>query len=452
MAACLVRTLHRHLHRIMNIVRPRLRVPSFRARAVVAVASACWLVSLGMASTQAPLQPSQYRNHPAIAYGATPTADPVARLGEALKRGDVKLTYTPGRGGYLRSILDALAVPVESQMLVFSKTSFQAPRIGPKNPRAIYFNDTVAVGFVKGSDVLEFVAQDGRQGGVFYTLKQSPDAVPVFERNSAVCVQCHAFEGTQYVPGMFIGSVYPGADGLAMYGPTFTTDHRSLFERRWGGWFVTGTHSGASHMGNAVVTNPADLTSMITPETVHVTDLAGRFDGAEYQSMSSDLVALLVIEHQSQMLNRLTRIGWEARIGTAAVGRPLTEMASDVVDYMLFVDETVLPGPIAGTTAFAERFQQGGPRDQRGRSLRELDLRTRLLKYPCSYLIYSEPFTELPAEAKAAIYASLWAVLSGAETAPRYARLTAGDRQAILEILRDTKPDLPDYFRAAPRS
>lgn len=416
------------------------------------IAAGCvWAASVGSVATQVPLHPSQFRNHPAIRYGAGPSTDAVARLEAKLKRGDVTLTYAAGAGGYLRAILDALEVPIDSQMLVFSKTSFQAPKIGPKAPRAIYFNDTVAVGFVKGSDVLEFVAQDPAQGGVFYTLTQTPGVVPHFERNNLVCVQCHAFEGTQYVPGMFIGSVYPGPDGTAMYGPTFTTDHRSLFERRWGGWFVTGTHHGSSHMGNALVTDPADLTSMITPQTVHVTSLEGRFDPSEYLSRSSDIVALLVMEHQSQMHNHFTRIGWEARIGAAAAGRPLADAALDVVDYMLFVDETALPGPITGSTTYAKTFPQAGPRDRRGRSLRELDLNTRLLKYPLTYLIYSEAFEALPAQAKDAVYARLWQVLSGQDRAPKYSKLSADDRRAIIEILRDTKPDLPDYFPGAPR-
>jgi hypothetical protein len=91
-------------------------------------------------------------------------------------------------------------------------------------------------------------------------------------------------------------------------------------------------------------------------------------------------------------------------------------------------------------------FAARGPRDSRGRSLRDLDLRTRLMRYPCSYLIYSEPFDALPPAAKQAVYARVWAVLSGAVRDGRYDRLTAADRQAVVDILRETKPDLPAYF------
>src|SRR6185436_5337070 len=231
-----------------------------------------------------------------------------------------------------------------------------------------------------------------------------------------------------------------------MYGPAYTTDHRSPFELRWGGWFVTGTHGATRHMGNAVATDPTDLAAMITPATVHVTSLEGRFDMTGYLSPHSDIVALLVLEHQAQMLNLITRIGWEARVGAAEAGRPLDQAAAQLVDYLLFVDEETLPGPIAGTSGFAASFNASGPRDSRGRSLRDLDLTRRLLKYPCSYLIYSEPFQAMPPAAKAAVYARLWEVLSGQERSARYEVLTDADRRAILEILRETKTDLPEYF------
>jgi hypothetical protein len=246
---------------------------------------------------------------------------------------------------------------------------------------------------------------------------------------------------------MFIGSVFPGADGTTMYGPAYTTDHRSPFEIRWGGWFVTGTHSATRHMGNTVATDPTDLSAMITPASVHVTDLQGRFDPTGYLSLNSDLVALLVIEHQAKMLNLLTRVGWEARIGEKESGRTLDQAAAELVDYLLFVDEAPLPGPIKGTTRFAEVFSSQGPRDSRGRSLRDLSLEKRLLRYPCSYLIYSEPFDALPANAKEAIYTRMWEILSGQERDARYASLTAADRRAIVEILGETKPDIGEYFR-----
>jgi hypothetical protein len=411
----------------------------------ILVAAIVWLGAVGAVAAQL-RHPSLLRNHPAINYDSTAASDPVAELDRKLASGEVRLE-ADGPSGYLKAVLRALDVPVESQMLVFSKTSFQAPRINPKNPRAIYFNDTVSVGWVRGGEVLEFIAQDPKQGSIFYTLSQSTTGTPKFERNDA-CVSCHASEATHYVPGMFVGSVFPGPDGTTMYGPAYTTDHRSPFEIRYGGWFVTGTHRATRHMGNAVATDSTDLAAMVTPQTVHVTDLAGRFDMTGYPSPHSDLVALVVLEHQAKMLNLFTRVGWEARIGSKEAGRSLDAAAAELVDYLLFVDEAPLPGPIAGTSRFAEHFQAQGPRDRRGRSLRDLSLTDRMLKYPCSYLIYSAPFDAMPAEAKAAVYARMWQVLSGQETHERYDRLTPADRQAIVEILRETKSDLPAYFKA----
>jgi hypothetical protein len=383
------------------------------------------------------------RNHQAIAYASAPVTDPVAQLNAKLASGEVTLVSN-GPSGYLQSLLDALNVPVSSQVLVFSKTSFQAPRIGPNNPRAIYFNDTVSVGWVRTGPVLELVAHDPKQGAIFYTLEQEPKGTPRLERNDT-CTMCHVADATHNVPGLLVGSVFPGPDGTTLYGPAYTTDHRSPFEIRYGGWYVTGTHRAARHMGNAIATNPSDLESMITPATVHVTDLNGRFNMDGYLSPHSDVVALLVLEHQAQMLNLITRVGWEARVGADA-GRPLERAAAEFVDYLLFVDEAPIPGPVKGTSPFASTFSAAGPRDRRGRSLRDLDLERRLLRYPCSYLIYSEPFDALPATAKAAIYERMWEVLSGRDTAPRYNVLSAADRNAIVEILRDTKKDLPSYW------
>jgi len=413
-----------------------------------ATAAAVWLVSASI-SAQLMINPSAMRAHPNINYAALTTADPVAQLNAKLKSGEVTLSGEP-TNGYLRSVLQALGVPVESQILVFSKTSFQAPRISPKNPRAIYFGDDVAVGWVRGGDVLEFASHDPTQGTVFYTLAQPGTGPTEFRRNNTACVQCHSSEATMYVPGMFIGSVFPEKDGMPAYGPAYLTDHRTPFELRWGGWYVTGEHSG-HHLGNAVVTDPNDLASMATPETAHLASLAGRFDTDGYLSQNSDLVALLIMEHQAHMLNLITRVGWEARMGSEA-GRPLDGPVAELVDYMLFVDEAELPDHVAGSTKFAENFAASGIRDPKGRSLRDLHLHGRLMKYPCSYLIYSPAFDALPALAKDPIYKRMWAVLSGQEQDPRYrAALSRADREAIVEILRDTKKDLPPYFQDAIR-
>ena len=421
-------------------------------RSLLAVTASLVLV-VGVVRGQSPLRPSALREHPEINYSKAQPRDPVALLNGRLERGEVTLTYD-GPTGFLASVLDALRVPVQSQVLVFSKTSFQAPKINPKNPRALYFNDTVSVGWVRGGDVLEFIGQDPELGSIFYTLDQNPALATApdgrttarFTRNNA-CVSCHTSEATLDVPGPFAGSVFPDPQGLPHYALLHMTDHRTPFDLRWGGWYVTGTHNGTRHLGNAVVLPGTDVDAMATKATSHVQRLDGRFETADWPTPTSDLVALLVLEHQMRMLNLFTRVGWEARVGEASAGRPLAKAVEELVDYMLLVDEAHLPGPIAGTTSFADTFAAQGPRDRKGRSLRDLDLENRLLKHPCSYLIYSEPFDALPANVKAMIYARMWRILSGQDPAAQYERITDVQRQAIVEILIDTKPDLPAYFR-----
>jgi hypothetical protein len=416
---------------------------------ILVAASLAWLATAAIASGQLTLGPLELRNHPNVSYMTAAVTDPVVRLQERIRRGEVRLTAEPTRG-YLRSLLAALDVPAESQVLVFSKSSFQAARINPQNPRAIYFNDQVAVGWVRGGDVLELAVQDRAMGTVFYTLTQPGETggEPRFARNNVNCVQCHTSDTTMNVPGWFIGSVYPEKNGMVAYGPAFTTDHRSPFDIRWGGWYVTGRHAGTRHLGNAVLDGSTDFGSMVTPASVHTQSLEGRFDPDGYLSPHSDIVALLVLEHQARMLNHITRVGWEARMGKDA-GRPLDQSVSELVDYLLFVDEAPMPGPIEGPTAFARNFARQGPRDSSGRSLRDLQLNDRLMRYPCSYLIYSEPFDALPADAKALVYKRLWAVLSGEGQGTRYARLTPDVREEIIEILRATKKDLPSYYFSA---
>jgi hypothetical protein len=354
-------------------------------------------------------------DHPAIKYGYGPVHDPVALV-------DLKQLKFEGPSGYLRSVLDALHVPVESQIAVFSKTSLQAPLIEPHNPRTIFFNDSVAVGWMKGG-FIEIAALDPRQGVQFYKLEQHPTSSPRFVRGSALeCLRCHVGESTLGVAGMVVRSTYTAADGSPMliYGGSMV-DHRTPIEDRWGGWFVTGSLGTVHHLGNAVIGPQGDPKAM---EPLH-----DKFD--------SDVAALLIFDHQMHMANLITRIGWDSR---ASVGN-LDDEAREFVDYLLFVDEAPLRGKLQGK--FSETFAKNAVRDSKGRSLRDLDLQKRLLRYPCSYMIYSEAFDALPAEVKDAIYKRMLRVLSGSEKDKKYARLSPADRRAILEILRETKKDFP---------
>ena len=418
---------------------PRLDVV-FRLLTTTAV-----MVMIGcFVAADQPPSPTALREHPAIAYSRSAPSDPIAQLNARLQKGDVRLEHD-ARTGYLASVLAALEVPTSSQVLVFSKTSFQAARINPRNPRALYFNDTVAVGWVRGGEVLEFAAQDPRLGTIFYTLDQGTTDPPRFVRNGA-CVQCHTSEATLDVPGMFAASVYPDQNGTALYSLLYSTDHRTPFDLRWGGWYVTGAHQGR-HLGNAMSTDPNDAIPVVTPDTLHPIRLDDRFEAAAYPQPSSDIVALLVMEHQMRMLNLITRVGWEARVGETVAGRPLQKGINELVDYLLFVDEAPLPGPIAGSSTFARHFADNAVRDRAGRSLKDLDLTSRLFRYPCSYLIDSEPFNGMPAAVRERVFARVYEILSGRDTSPRYAPLDPARRRAVLEILRDTRPELSQYFR-----
>jgi hypothetical protein len=373
-------------------------------------------------------------------------------LSRKIEAGLVQLTADPD-SGYLRSILNALSVPVESQVGVFSKTSVQSERIGPVNPRAIFFNDSVAVAQPRGG-YIEVAATDPEQGVVFYTFGRRGIYGGLGFVRSEDCLTCHVSSATLRVPGLAVGSVYPLSDGaLIPDAPALVSDHRSPFNERWGGWYVTGKNGPLLHLGNRTAADGQSAKSFAEQPTRTFDSLRGVLDLSRYVTPYSDIVALMVLTHQAHMTNLLTHIGWSSRIAayehaTGAAGR-LAADAREVVDYMLFVDEALLPGKIQGTSGFAEQFAMKGPTDTRGRSLRQLDLEHRLLRYPCSYMIYSPQFDSLPGETKEAIYRRMWTILSGEDKDGKYSRLSITDRRAIVEILRDTRNGLPPYFQPA---
>lgn len=372
------------------------------------------------------------RDDPAIHYAA-PSHDAIIALNRKIQEGAVQLK-SDGPTGYLRSVLEQLGIPVESQIVAFAKTSVQQARISPDNPRTLFFNDSVAVGFVHGG-FIEAAAQDPAQGLIFYALDQGDQT---FKRRDS-CLSCHLSYATLGIPGALLRSVYPNSGGLPMYqAGSYVTDHRSPMEQRFGGWYVTGGSGPNRHLGNATLTDPDRPESMLADKPRQLESLNQQFDTSQYLSPYSDIAALMVFHHQMRMMNLLTRIGWEARLG-----HPLGDAAAELADYMLFLDEAPLAGPMRSTSGFAEVFAARGPTDRRGRSLRQLDLERRLMRYPCSYMIYSEAFDALPATARDATYRHMWQILSGRQKS----KLTAADRQAVVEVLRDTKKDLPDYFR-----
>jgi hypothetical protein len=407
------------------------------------------LIPLGAAAVAATGQLTerplfQALTHPAIEYASRPTADPIVDLNRRIDEGTVRMAFDEDTG-YLRSMLGALSLPIESQMLVMSKTGVQGLHTGPENPRAIFFNDAVTVGYIRGAPLLEIAVHDPRQGVIFYTIDQKPQARVRFDRPSS-CLRCHVAYNTLHVPGMLARSVFIASDGLPLpqFG-SYDADDRTPFAKRWGGWYVTGTHGSMRHLGNAIVAKGDSPETIVSDHTLNRTSI-GTFDSHGYVSALSDIAALMVFEHQSHMTNLITRIGWEARIAAYEhrldlAGVPFLDSVRELVDYLLFVDEQPLAAAVKGTSGFAQTFEAQGPFDSRGRSLRQLDLEHRLLRYPCSYMVYSSAFRALPIEVRQAVYRRMWEILSGSDTTPRYARLSERDRHAIVEILRETTGD-----------
>jgi hypothetical protein len=400
-----------------------------------------------------------------IHYLSDDLNDPIARLQKRLDAGHAHLDWE-SKGGYLRSLLAILRIPISSQTLVFSKTSFQYKKISPQTPRALYFNDDVYVGFVKDGKALEVVSFDPVQGGIFYLLDVQKEGHPVFKRAELDCTQCHITASTRGIPGVLLRSVYPTPTGTqASLSHSYVTGQDSPLKQRWGGWYVTGTCGRQAHMGNAVVQDSEHPEVLDTATGANITSLAGRFDTTAYLSDQSDIVAHLVLGHQTQMHNLITLTNYQTRIaiynekkkgitGEAAaneVRQTYQQPAEDLLRYLLFTNEAPLDDAVHGNSGFERDFEALGPRDRKGRSLRDFELRTRIFRYPCSYLIYSEDWDSLPDPSKDYLYHRLYEVLTGQDNSRDFVRLHKEDRKAILEILLDTKPNLPPEWHQTHR-
>jgi hypothetical protein len=448
--------------------------------------------AIGLVSLDRPAQAQiAVRNQGYVPYSDAPInyrtrelADPVALLEKQIEQGKAKLVYEKDHG-YLKSVLDLLKVPANSQTLVFSKTSFQYPKISPDHPRALYYNDDVYVGSVHDGKAIEIVSFDPMQGAIFYLLDEKQVDKPIFQRAELDCTQCHIAPATRGIPGVFLRSVSPTpAGGLAPRTASFVTDQKSAWKDRWGGWYVTGSLGGAS-MANAVVVpaaTPASDDKTARPPATLSPLAASSFEKADYITPGSDQVALLVLAHQTQMHNLITLTNYQTRLalydvaqkanGAGAADAPkgapsldalpedarkqITAPSEQLLRYLLFSNETPLGG-LDGrkeltASPYAQEFAAHGPRDSKKRSLRDFDLHDRIFRYPCSYLIYSSAFDAIPDPAKGYIYHRLLQVLSGQDQSPDFANLSTQDRQAILSILLETKPGLPAEWRDYARS
>jgi hypothetical protein len=341
--------------------------------------------------------------------------------------------------GFLRPLLDALDLPVESQLLVFSKTGVQHLYTSPRTPRALYFDESVVVGYVPGAPEIEIIAHDPVEGLAFYTLDQQT-AAPVPKRQRS-CLSCHESASTGDVPGLIVRSHTVGDDGTVLSQangatpPSHDVSQRTSHPERWGGWMVTSEGVAApyaqrAHQGNITFTPDGNTSSQ-----VFVDWMASDPETRGYPSSASDVVSLLAFDHQMPAINLMTRVNFAWRRATsegrASVDdRPdLRRLLDDLADYLLFGQEAALPVPLTPRAGFALALERRLPHDAKGRSLAQFDAVNHLMRYACSYMVYSDAFTALAPPVRRAVYKRLFDSLSASPTAAR---------QATIEILQAT--------------
>jgi hypothetical protein len=417
-------------------------------RLLAAMVSAATYACLGQSDFQGATHMVPYEEEPTL-YGKASSTGPVAQLEKKLESGQAKLEWNE-KFGYLPALLKALNVPESSQMLVFSKSSLQRDHISPSNPRSIFFNDDVYVAYIPGAPLMEVSEVDPKLGGVFYKLEQSKTVPrPKLERNDQ-CLECHASAKTMGVPGHFVRSFLTDENGsVDLFSGGQTVNHRTPIEERWGGWYVTGKSGGQTHLGNLVGKAAYARHEKDPAVGKNVTDLSPYFDVAKYASGTSDIVALMVLEHQAHMHNFLARMQYEASLALLQYGHVnyLNSKVEALLKYMLFTEEAPIKAPIKGSSTFASDFAKAGPFDSKGRSLRQLDLENRLFRYPCSFLIYSEAFDRLPAPLKEKIYSRLFEILTNKDASSAFVDLDRKNNREIFEILLETKKDLPPSWK-----
>jgi hypothetical protein len=429
--------------------------------------------TVARAAESPPLSSSRYdTDYPTIPYAGSATHNAFARLQARMERGEVKLEYRPGRG-YLDSLLKELKIDPSSQMLVYSKTSLQIDFINATTPRAIYFNDSTYVGFVQNAPLLELATIDDELGLVFYSMVNKQQPVKQFDREGGRCLTCHdtySMMGGGIPRVVVMSALIDGpANPQGRETSDLVTDQTPLRDR-WGGWYVTGEHGIQTHLGNLPTDNDPKLVGRSDAERFNLKSLDGWLDTKPYITNKSDVIALMVLEHQTNVQNFITRASFKvrtvlARAAGAGNADPrsweeissrnqsvLKAMIEPLVRTMFFVDAVQFTSPLAGTAGFEAWFQAQGPRDKQGRSLRQLELNSRLFRYPLSYMVYSESFDSLPEYVRQYVYTRIAEVLTGRDSTGAFEALTPEDRKDILEILSETKPDFVRMAAASLRA
>ena len=383
-------------------------------------------------------------DRPEHAYWKRPLDDRFTRLKADLEAGRLPLDYR-GELPFLKSLLRALEIPESSQLMLFSTTSLQLSLISPRNPRAIYFNEDVYLGYIPGGR-LEVVALHPELGGVFYIfdIPRGGDRVKV--ERATRCMNCHADEDTMEVPSLLLKSVIPGPNGGSLKAYRIgQSGHEIPLADRFGGWHVTGAGE-LGHHGNVTGRYvQGKITTAPNPP-------GDRFNWSRYPVRTSDVLPHLLLEHQTGFANRVLRAGYKTRAFLADDDGRLTpeheveldHEAEAVTRYLLFTSEAPLPdGGFEGDPAFRRDFLIDRRTTRDGLSLKDLDLRTRMFRHRCSYMIYSAVFRGLPVEMKRRVFARLEAVLTCPDPVAGYEMIPAPERQTIRRILMETVPGYP---------
>jgi len=433
--------------------------------AVVTGAAATW----GLTQAEAAGANSLRSEYEAIDYAGVAKDNPVYRLNQRIKSGEVTLKYE-GEHGYLESLLKELKINPASQILVFSKTSLQHPYINAKTPRSIYFNDDTYVAWVQGTQLVEVTTTDDKKGPVYFLFHNTPKVEDHMERETHTCLNCHDTYGNMGggVPDLLASSSIISKGGVRLTEKFWTREVNDTVpvDDRWGGWYVTGQSGDQPHMGNILIDDLSQMSSLdaVRHENIDTLDELGYLDTSHYLRSTSDIVSLLVLEHQLTVVNELTYIKFKAPVvlqrmkHADAINAPswdalpadaqqvLRRMLDDLVKRMLFVGAAEYKDQISGSKDYSDWFEAQGPKDDQGRSLRDFDLKTKLFKHSVSFLIYSSDFNTLPPYAKDYVYRQIADVLEGHTHDETYAFIPDQERKATLQILADTKPDFARYL------
>jgi len=402
-------------------------------------------------------------DYPDIGYSSPAMHNRVWRLREAMASGALELAWHPSCG-YLAALLAALRIEADTQTLVFSRTSLQGDLVTPDTPRALYFNDDTYVGYIPGAGHIELTTLDAHKGPVFYTLENVRGEPGKIRRFGGACLTCHdnyslMGGGAPRILALSLPVEAPAQGPVDLLG--IDVDHRTPLADRWGGWYVTGSTGQLVHRGNRQTLEGEAHAALDGEPGADRPSLEEWIDTSRYPVPHSDVVALLVLEHQKTVHNLMARVAWKAPSGMqrlaaararAAGGEAelaarqqklLDSMVDPLVDALFMIDAAPIPAGVAAGNGFAARFSGQGPADAAGRSLRRLDLDGKLFRWPLSYLLLGEAFDALPTPVMDAVRTRIGAVLRGADSR-RSPLLGVEDRAALREMLAQVKPGFVD--------